>query len=104
GGRAAHGREDVAAASDRGSCPSPAGGGSYRRGDSDRRSVRPDPVRYAAEADELLGPDAVGVLIGGATTPGRHHQGGARSRPAGPRRGSLGLSVSSDSGVAAPAF
>ena len=78
------------------------GGGSYRRGDSDRRSGRPDPVRYAAEADELLGPDAVGVLVGGATAPGRHHQGGERSRPAGPRRGSLGLSVSSESESTSP--
>ena len=54
------------------------------------------------QVDELSRPHAVGVLVRGAPAPGRHHEGLERPRPAGARRGSLGLSLSGE-GQSAPA-
>src|SRR5437660_8408023 len=75
-GAAAHGREDVAAASGGGRGPGPARVGSHGRGDADRRGGRPDAVRSGKEADELPRPHALGVFVGGAPRPRRHHEGG----------------------------
>ena len=65
-------------------------------GDADRGSGRPDALRYTAQADERPGSDAVGVLVRAAPAPRGHHESRERPRPAGPRRGGVGLSVSGE--------
>ena len=100
-GRVADGGDNVAAVPGGGSRPSAAGTESHRGRDADRRGGGPHTVRYAAQADELSRAHAVGVLVGAAPAPGRHHEGGKRPRAAGSRRGRLGLSLPGE-GQSAP--
>jgi len=58
-----------------------------------RRGGRPHALRYATQADELPGPHAIGVLVGGAPAPRRDHQSRERSCPAGAGGRRVGLSV-----------
>src|SRR5437867_12755672 len=93
GDRAARAREDVAAVPGGRGDPGAARGRAHGRRDLDRRARGPHAVRHPAPADELPGPHALGILVGGPPAARGHHQGRQHPRPARARRRRLGLSV-----------
>ena len=74
--------------------PGAARRGAHRRRHLDDRARGYHAVRQPAAADELPRTDPLGVLVGGAAPPRRHHEGRQQPRPAGTGGRGVGLSVS----------